>query len=124
MRLFVFRLFVLPSLINNVIKLFDGFLHFRNLKFADNNNEQNKKIDLLIGAYYYHEFYTDEIIRDKEGWPVAQNTIFGWVFSGNISTFDSKNLSFITSMQINTSPVLNSSTEFKNEVFEKESLGI
>ena len=124
MRLFVFRLFVLPSLINNVIKLFNGFLHFRNLKFADNNNEQNKKIDLLIGAYYYHEFYTDEIIRGKEGGPVAQNTIFGWVFSGNISTFNSKNLSFITSMQINTSPVLNSSTEFKNEVFEKESLGI
>ena len=27
-------------------------------------------------------------------------------------------------MQINTSPVLNLSTEFENEVFEKESLGI
>ena len=44
--------------------------------------------------------------------------------SWNISTFDSKNPSFVTSMQINTSPVLNLSTEFDNEVFENESLGI
>ena len=44
--------------------------------------------------------------------------------SGNISTFDSKSLSFVTSIQINTSPVLNLSTEFENEVFEKKSLGI
>ena len=44
--------------------------------------------------------------------------------SWNISTFDSKNPSFVTSVQINTSPVLNLSTEFDNEVFENESLGI
>ena len=44
--------------------------------------------------------------------------------AGNISTFDSKNPSFITSTQINTSPVLNLSSEFENEVFEKESLGV
>ena len=36
--------------------------------------------------------------------------------SGNISTFDSKNPSFVSSMQI--------STELGNEVFENESLGI
>ena len=100
------------------------FPHFRNLKFADNIAEQNKKIDLLIGPYYYHNFFTDEIIRGKEGEPVAQNTYFGWVLSGNISTFDSKNPSFVTSMQINTSPVLNLSTGFENKVFEEESLGI
>ena len=80
------------------------------MTFADNINEQNKKIDLLI--------------RSKEGERVAQNTFFGWVLSGNISTFDSKNPSFTTSMQINTSPISNLSTEFENEVFEKESLGI
>ena len=89
------------------------------MKFADNINEQNKK----NGAYYYHKFFTDEIIRGRERKPVAQNTIFGWVLRGNISTFDSKNPSFVTSMQINRSPVLNLSSEFENEVFEKESLG-
>ena len=75
-------------------KTVNVFPHFRNLKFADNINEQNKKIDLLIGADYYHKFFTDEIIRGKEGEPVAQNTFFGWVLSGNISTFDSKNPSY------------------------------
>ena len=85
-------------------KVVNVFPHFRNLKFADNINEQNKKIDLLIGADYYHKFFTDEIIRGKEGEPVAQNTFFGWLLSGNISTFDSKSPSFLTSMQINTSP--------------------
>ena len=89
------------------------------MKFDDNINEQNKKIDLLIG-----EFFTDNIIRGKEVEPVAQNTYFGWVLSGNILTFDSKKPSFVTSMQINTSPVLNLSTEFENEVFENKSLGI
>ena len=86
-------------------KVVGVFPHFRNLNFADNINEQNKKIDLLIDADYYLKFFTDEIIRGKEGEPVAQNTFFGWVLSGNISTFDSKNPSFITSMQINISPV-------------------
>ena len=48
----------------------------------------------------------------------------GWVLSGSISTFDSKNPSFLTSMQINTSTVLSLRTGSENEVFEKESLGI
>ena len=93
------------------------------MKFADSINKQNKKIDLLIGVDYYHKFFTDEIIGGKEGEPVTQNTFFGWVLSGNISTLIPKIL-HITSMQINTSPVLNLSNEFENEVFEKESSGI
>ena len=59
-------------------KVDNVFPHFRNLKFADNINEQNKKIDLLIGADYYHKFFTGKIIRGKEGEPVAKKTFFGW----------------------------------------------
>ena len=69
------------------------FPHFKNLKFADSINKQNKKNDLLISADYYHKFFTDEIIRGKEGEPVAQNRYFGWVLSEGISTFDAKNAS-------------------------------
>ena len=65
-----------------------------------------------------------EIIRGKERKPVAQNTYFDWLLSGNISAFDSRNLSSVTSMQINISPVLNLGNEFENEVFEKKSLAI
>ena len=43
---------------------------------------------------------------------------------GNISTFVSKNSSFLTLMQINTSPVLSLSTKIENEIFEKEFSGI
>ena len=78
---------------NNVVNVFP---HFRNLKFAGNINEQNKKIDLLLGGDCYHKFFTEEIIRGKEGEPVVQNTYFDWVLSGNISTFDSKISSFVT----------------------------
>ena len=53
--------------------------------------KKTKKIDLLICVDYCHKFFIDEIIRGKEGEPVAQNIFFGWVLSGNISTFDSKN---------------------------------
>ena len=49
---------------------------------------------------------------------------FGWVLSGSIFTFDSKIPPFVTSMQINTPTVLSLRTGSKNEVFEKESLGI
>ena len=79
------------------------------------------KTDLLIGADYYHKFFPDEIIRGKK---FAQNMYCGWVLSGSISTFDSKNPLFVTSMQINTSTVLSLRTGSENEVFEKESLGI
>ena len=56
-------------------KVVSVFTHFRNLKFADNINEQNKKIDLLTGANYYHKFFTDKIVRGKKGEPVALNTL-------------------------------------------------
>ena len=84
------------------------------------------KTKTLIGADYYHKFFTDtyEIIRGKEGQPVAQNSYLGCVLSGNISTFDSKNPSFVISMQISISSVLILSTEFEDEVFENRSLGI
>ena len=70
-------------------KVVNVFPHFRNLKFADNINEQNKKIDLLLGGDCYHKFFTEQIIRGKEWEPVVQNTYFDWVLSRNISTFDS-----------------------------------
>ena len=41
-------------------KVVNVFPHFRNLRFADNINEQIKKIDLLTGADYYHKFFTDD----------------------------------------------------------------
>ena len=94
------------------------------MKLADDINEQNKEIDLSIGSDYYHKFFTDEIIRGKEGEFVAQSTSFGWVLSRNILTFVSKNPSVVTSMHINTYPVLNLSIEFEDKVFEKESSGI
>ena len=81
MKLFVFHLFDWRGELSNqqCNKVVNVFPHFRNLKLADNFNEQNKKSDLLIDADYYHKFFTDEIIRGKEGKPVAQNTFFGWV---------------------------------------------
>ena len=90
------------------------FPHFKSFKLVGYTNEQNKEIDLIIGTDCYHKFFTN----GKEGEPVAQKAYFWCILNRNISTLVFKNPSFVTSLQINTFPVLNLSTEFRNEIFE------
>ena len=113
----IVRLFLLPSIIKNIIVII-VFPHFKSFKLVNYTNEQNKKNNLIIGTDCYHKFFTNKTIRGKEGEPVAQKTYFGYILNRNISTLVFKNPSFVTSLQINTSPVLNLSTEFGNEIFE------
>ena len=113
----IVRLFLLPSIIKNIIVII-VFPHFKSFKSVNYTNEQNKKNNLIIGTDCYHKLFTNKTIRGKEGEPVAQKTYFGCILNRNISTLVFKNPSFVTSLQINTSLVLNLSTEFGNEIFE------
>ena len=76
-RGFIIEAVCIPSVCTHLFnqqcnKVVNVFPHFRNLKSADNIHDQNKKIDLLIGADYYHKLFTDQIIGGKkQGEPVA-----------------------------------------------------
>ena len=67
--------------------------HLQDLQLSDINilagRQTDSDIDILIGADYYFDILTGEMIRD-EGGPVAINTEFGWVVTGQTNDTESK----------------------------------
>ena len=55
-----------------------------NIKLADSNFHRSDKIDVLLGAEFYHLFTRPEQIRIGDKMPILQNTVFGWVVAGKI----------------------------------------
>ena len=56
-------------------------------------NYNNNNIDILIGADYYFDILTGEMVRGESG-PVAVNSDFGWVVTGPTSDTESLGSSF------------------------------
>ncbi|XP_057292350.1 uncharacterized protein LOC130615087 [Hydractinia symbiolongicarpus] len=54
-----------------------------NICLADNNASDNKQIDVLIGANYYWNFVTGQIIKTENALTTVQ-TILGWTLNGNV----------------------------------------
>jgi len=59
---------------------------FENVQIADTGLEFNEilKVDILIGAYYYWNFVTNELIRSSKGL-VGTSTKLGYIFSGTVN---------------------------------------
>ena len=58
--------------------------HLISLNLADSSDGKTTlEIDVLIGADFYWQFVTDDMVRGDNG-PVAVNTSLGWVLSGNM----------------------------------------
>ena len=61
------------------------FEHLVTLNLADSSKGDTElKIDMLLGADFYWDFVTNDIIRGKEG-PVAVRTSLGWVLNGKMN---------------------------------------
>ncbi|CAK1589183.1 unnamed protein product [Parnassius mnemosyne] len=54
------------------------------LRLADPKFYIPNKVDLLLGAEVYGQILEDGLIKGPPGSPVAQNTKFGWILSGQI----------------------------------------
>ncbi|KAH8330128.1 hypothetical protein KR067_011209, partial [Drosophila pandora] len=54
-----------------------------NMDLADPNFHKTQRVDLLIGAGLFFDLLSAGQIQLGHGLPIAQNTRFGWVFSGH-----------------------------------------
>lgn len=68
----------------------DTWRHITNLQLTDQNYCQQDRIELLLGADVYGRILLSDIRRGPPGLPTAQQTIFGWVLSGQL--FNSTNV--------------------------------
>ena len=80
----------------------------RRIQFSDDDNSENKKVDILVGANYYWNFATGRLIRTNDTL-TAVHTILGWTLNGNIrSTTESKDTT------VNVAHVLHVAHKSKN----------
>ncbi|CAK1584061.1 unnamed protein product [Parnassius mnemosyne] len=55
------------------------------MRLADPNFNVPNKIDLLLGAEVYCQILLEGLFKGPIGTPIAQNTRFGWILSGQVS---------------------------------------
>ncbi|CAH0722490.1 unnamed protein product, partial [Brenthis ino] len=56
------------------------------IELADPNYHTPNKIDVLLGAEVYDKIIQEGIKKGPQGSPVVQNTSFGWIVSGEVTT--------------------------------------
>lgn len=72
--------------------------HLHNLTLADPNYKNNDRIDILLGAGDYGKIIRGGLLKGNENTPIAQNTEFGWIISGQ--SVDDKNDSEVKIMSM------------------------
>lgn len=63
-----------------------SFAHLENLLLADHDPFSSDPIDIIIGADIYGSILLPGLRKGKPNEPIAQQTIFGWILSGPISS--------------------------------------
>ena len=70
----------------------------KNLNFAQESNETCIKVDILIGLdYYYYNFMTRSLIKEKRFELIALELTLGWIIGGHYSSINSQNVYNINS---------------------------
>ena len=81
------------------VKMF--YPHLINIEFSDISDEDNFKVDVLVGADFLWDFQGQETIRAEKNEPVAVKTELGWVLSGPLkgeslmNSLNNVNLAFV-----------------------------
>ena len=75
--------------------------HLSSLELADLEFNVSKRIDVLLGIDVYQNILKPGLIHGPKGTPEAQNTIFGWVLFGIVSSRQST--SEVTTLYTSTS---------------------
>ncbi|KAL0831490.1 hypothetical protein ABMA28_002287 [Loxostege sticticalis] len=61
--------------------------HLQHLKLADPEYNISKPIDILLDASVYSDIILSGLIKGPSTAPIAQQTLLGWILSGNVKTF-------------------------------------
>ncbi|XP_014204706.1 uncharacterized protein LOC106636723 [Copidosoma floridanum] len=62
-----------------------SWLHMEFLELADPHFYLPQDIDLLLGTDFYSAIITSDLLRGSLSEPIAQRTLFGWIFSGCVN---------------------------------------
>ena len=121
--------FICNPLTNQKINLAKAtYEHLINLPLADCDAGMNQlKIDVLIGADCYWKFVMKNIVKINEG-PVAIETMFGWVLSGQMSNNQCNSVNIVMQHVLKTDVNLPAADEKLfdqlNKFWSLESIGI
>ncbi|XP_076300582.1 uncharacterized protein LOC143218899 [Lasioglossum baleicum] len=63
----------------------EKYHEFKHLTLADQDPTSNHRIDMLIGAELFGQILKPGLRRTRNAGPIAQNTVFGWILSGQAS---------------------------------------
>lgn len=63
----------------------------KNISLAKPHFNQPQRIDVLLGAQFYHQLLSIGKIHLGDHLPSMQNTVFGWVFAGRVTKHTSEN---------------------------------
>nr|XP_047123002.1 uncharacterized protein LOC105849194 [Hydra vulgaris] len=75
-----------------------------NIPIADDLKD-GKEIDILIGANYYWNFVTGQLIRTNQSL-TAVNTILGWTLNGNVKSINSASVNIASVLHTSSEPIL------------------
>ncbi|XP_037927016.1 uncharacterized protein LOC119661654 [Hermetia illucens] len=60
----------------------------KNIKLLDPRFNESRRVDMLIGAEYYHELLCVGQIKLGKNLPLLQNTLLGWIVTGKLKEGD------------------------------------
>ena len=86
-----------PLTAQNTKFAIEHYQHLRKLKLADYHYDvETSSIDILIGSDFYWSIFENDIIRGKEGEPVALKSKLGYIRSGPMQYESCNNSSTLT----------------------------
>ncbi|XP_037957896.1 uncharacterized protein LOC119687597 [Teleopsis dalmanni] len=83
----ILEAFVLPKIVSNQPSQHLQISNWNlpnNIQLADPTFYKSDKIDMLLGAEFYHQLLSPGQIHLSRELPILQNTVLGWIVSGKI----------------------------------------